>query len=125
MAVSILKLVLKGTTTTIPRPVVKRYFHSYNTATEASGVRIVIPHSLFINDAGALMGAAHLTTVVASKGYYLLYVNGVAQESALLTVGSTGSRVILNTGATTLTSSALITLMVSNFNPVSSTVITS
>ncbi|NJD01662.1 MAG: DUF4183 domain-containing protein [Ruminiclostridium sp.] len=122
MAVSLFKLVMSATTTTLSKPTIKRYQYKYRTA-QRSGVRIVISSNRFFNDAGQSMGTTKLTPISSSNGYYLLLVNGVLQQSGLYTVGATGSNVIINSGAQGLQVSAPITLVVNNFAPASTTTV--
>lgn len=116
------KLVMNATTTTVAKPAVKRYEYKLASA-QISGIRIVISYNRFYNDADALM-TTPLTTLSSSNGYYLLFVNGVCQQSSLYTIASNGSTVTIISGGTSLHISAPITLIVNNFAPSSSTTVT-
>ena len=60
----------------------------------------------------------NLTTATADNGYYMLFINGVLQQSSLYTVSGDGSQVVI-TDAATIPVGAPITLVVTNFAPVS------
>ncbi len=70
-----------------------------------------------MDDDGNVM-TGDLTTVETDNGYYLLFINGVLQQSGLYTVASDGSQVVINDAATILLGSS-ITLIVTNFTPTS------
>jgi len=124
MATSLFKLVMSATTTTgtttttttDSNPAVEKYFYKLQAAHRTSGT-VTIPSTSFVDDAGSAV-ASFLTTATANNGYYLLFVNGNLQESALFTVGANGSQVVI-TKSSTVPVSAPITLVVNNFGPTS------
>jgi hypothetical protein len=127
MAVEIFKLVMSATTntTTRTRPQVQKYFYKLAAAQRTNGRTITIPSTSFRDDAGSAV-AGNLTTRSSSNGYYLLFVNGVPQQSNLFAVSTNGSRVVI-TNASLVPLSAPITLIVNNFAPnsTSTTTVTS
>jgi hypothetical protein len=118
MAVSLFKLVMSATTTTTTttHPAVSKYFEKLTAGQRTSGT-ITIPSTAFTNDAGAAV-TSNLVTKSTNNGYYLLFVNGVLQQSNLFTVGASGSQVRI-TKCSLVPLSAPITLVVNNFAPVS------
>ena len=130
MAVSLFKLVMSATTTTgtttgtttDTNPAVEKYFYKLKAA-QRTGGKVTIPSTLFVNDSGASV-VSHLTTASTANGYYLLFVNGVLQESSLFTVAATGSSVVI-TKCSTVPLTAPITLVVNNFVPTSTSTSTS
>ncbi len=123
MATELFKLVMNAvtTTTTDAVPEVEKYFYNLNAAHRTSGT-ITIPATQFTDDTGNTM-AGNLTTATSDNGYYLLFVNGVLQQSSLFTVGANGSQVVI-TQASTVPVSAPITLAVNNFAPSSTSTTT-
>jgi hypothetical protein len=123
MATTLFKLVMNASTATSTDtdPAIKKYFYKLR-LTERTSATITIPAADFTNDAGLTM-TGNLTPATANNGYYLLFVNGVIQESSLFTVGSNGSNVNI-IHASTVPISAPITLAVNNFAPNSTSVTT-
>ncbi len=126
MATTLFKLVMDAVTTTDTEtnPEVEKYFYDLRSDERTSGT-ITIPAVRFTDDAGDTM-TGNLTTAAADNGYYLLFINGVLQQSSLFTVSAGGSQVAI-TQASTVPISAPITLVVNNFAPssTSTTTITS
>jgi len=122
MAATLFKLVMDATTTTDTNPEVERYFYKLEEADRDSGI-ITIPYDKFFDDEGNSL-TTNLTTATPNNGYYLLFVNGVLQQTSLFTVSSQGSSLEIR-NASSVPVSAPITLIVNNFAPVSNTVITS
>lgn len=118
MATKLFKLVIDAVTTTDTKinPEIDQYFYEL-TANEITGDTATIPATLFIDDDGNIM-TGNLTTVSTDNGYYLLFINGVLQQSGLYTVSGDGSQVVI-TDAATVPVGAPITLIVNNFAPVS------
>ncbi len=118
MATQLFKLVVDATTTTDTdiNPAVVKYFYELR-ETERTGDTVTIPATQFIDNNGDIM-TGNLTTAVTNNGYYLLFINGVLQQSSLYTVSSDGSQVVI-TDAATVPVGAPITLIVNNFAPVS------
>ena len=118
MATQLFKLVIDATTTTDTdvNPTVDKYFYELQEA-ERTGGTITIPATQFTDNNGDIM-TGNLTTAAAGNGYYLLFINGVLQQSSLYTVSSDGSQVVI-TDAATVPVGAPITLIVNNFAPVS------
>ncbi len=123
MATTLFKLVMNAVTTTDTdsNPEVEKYFYNLQ-GTELTDDTITIPATLFTDDAGDTM-TGNLTTVATDNGYYLLFVNGVLQQSSLFTVSAGGSQVVI-TQASTVPISAPITLVVNNFAPSSTSTTT-
>ena len=122
MATTLFKLVMDATTTTDTNPEVEKYFYNLEEVDRDSGI-ITIPYNKFFDDVGNSL-TTNLTTVASNNGYYLLFVNGVLQQSSLFTVSSEGSTLEI-TNASSVPVSAPITLIVNNFAPTSDTIITS
>jgi len=126
MATQLFKLVMNAVTTTDTdtNPEVEKYFYDLR-EDERVGDTVTIPAIRFLDDAGDTM-TGNLTTVATDNGYYLLFVNGVLQQSSLFTVSAGGSQVAI-TQASTVPVSAPITLIVNNFAPnsTSTTTVTS
>lgn len=121
MATSIFKLVMSAETETFTdtNPAVQKYFYKL----EGTGSAVItIPSTSFQDDSGTAV-ASNLATVTATNGYYLLFVNGVLQQSSLFTVASTGESVTISQ-CSTVPLSAPITLVVNNFVPSSTSTTT-
>lgn len=119
MAIKLFKLVMSATTNTTAEPTAYNYF--YTTTSAVDNTRIFIDNSKFLKDDGN--EATALVTKTANNGYYLLFINGELQQTGLYTVAASGVT-IEDTPAFTIPESAPITLTVTNFDPVSSTVVT-
>lgn len=124
MATNLFRLVMNATTTTTTEtnPQVEKYFYKLN-AGHVSSTAITIPATEFTDDAGNTM-TGNLTPVSTNNGYYLLFVNGVLQQSSLFTVGENGSQVVIDTPGSSVPISAPITLVVNNFVPISTSTTT-
>lgn len=116
MAIQLFKLAIDATTTTDVdvSPEITNYFYLLNEDERTAGV-LTIPATKFIDDAGDIM-TANLTTATTDNGYYLLFINGVLQQSSLYSVNADGSQVTVN-DAETIPVGAPITLIVTNFVP--------
>lgn len=123
MATQLFKLVMDAVTETdtTTNPEVEKYFYTLNEDERAGGT-VTIPYTEFFDDEGNSM-TTNLTTVSTDNGYYLLFVNGVLQQSNLFTVSAGGSQVIVSE-ASTVPVSAPITLVVNNFAPISTSTTT-
>ena len=121
MAKQLFKLVMTATTETIAKPTTTRLFNK--TTATVTAAYLVIPSSKFWNDAGTLLASNSITEEVASNGYYLLFIDGVLQQSSLYTVTSAAVS-ISAPSALNIALSTPITLAITNFAPVSSTVVT-
>lgn len=118
MATQLFKLVIDAATTTDTaiNPEVDKYFYELR-EDERTGGTITIPATQFTDNNGDIM-TGNLTTAATDNGYYLLFINGVLQQSSLYTVSTDGSQVVI-TDADTVPVDAPITLIVNNFAPVS------
>ena len=118
MAIQLFKLAIDAATTTDVdiNPEIIRYFYLLEEVDRTDDT-LVIPATKFVDDAGDIM-TGNLTTAVADNGYYMLFVNGVLQQSSLYTVSGDGSQVTV-TDAETIPVQAPITLIVTNFAPIS------
>lgn len=123
MATELFKLVMSAvtTTTTDTNPEVVKYFYKLR-EDERSGGTITIPSTQFMDDSGNAV-TGNLTTVATDNGYYLLFVNGVLQQSGLYTVSTDGSQVVIPQ-ASTVPVDAPIILVVNNFAPTSTSTTT-
>lgn len=118
MATQLFKLVVDAatSTTTDINPAIEKYFYELS-EDERTGSTVTIPSTAFTDkDGGDVTG--NLVTAAADNGYYLLFINGVLQQSSLYTVSVDGSEVVI-TDASTVPVGAPITLIVNNFAPVS------
>ncbi|WP_333650539.1 DUF4183 domain-containing protein [Lacrimispora sp.] len=118
MATQLFKLVIDAATTTDTaiNPEVDKYFYELREDERTAGT-ITIPAIQFTDNNGDIM-TGNLTTAATDNGYYLLFINGVLQQSSLYTVSTDGSQVVI-TDAATVPVGAPITLIVNNFAPVS------
>ena len=116
MATKLFKLVIDAVTTTDIdiNPEVEKYFYELS-ETERSGSTVTIPSTLFTDSEGVDV-TGNLTTAAANNGYYLLFINGVLQQSSLYTVSVDGSEVVI-TDAASILGGTPITLVVTNFAP--------
>ncbi|NLL76081.1 MAG: DUF4183 domain-containing protein [Clostridiales bacterium] len=118
MATQLFKLAIDAATTTDVEvnPEIERYFYLLSDD-DRTGDVLTIPATKFIDDNGDVM-TGNLTTATTDNGYYLLYINGVLQQSGLYTVNVDGSQVVVNDTAT-VPVGVPITLIVTNFAPIS------
>jgi len=118
MAIQLFKLAIDAATVTDVdiNPEIIRYFYLLEEVDRTDDT-LVIPATKFVDDAGDIM-TGNLTTAVADNGYYMLFINGVLQQSSLYTVSGDGSQVTV-TDAETIPVQAPITLIVTNFAPIS------
>lgn len=118
MAAQLFKLVINADTTTDTdiNPEIERYFYNLREDERTEGT-VTIPAAQFLDDENeAVVGA--LTTASEDNGYYLLFINGVLQQSDLFTVEEDGSEVEI-TDASTIEVGTPIILVVNNFAPTS------
>lgn len=118
MAAQLFKLAIDATTSTDVdiNPAIEKYFYLLEEVDRTDDV-LVIPATKFIDDEGNIM-TVNLTTAAENNGYYLLFINGVLQQSSLYTVSVDGSQVTVN-DAETIPVQSPITLIVTNFAPIS------
>ncbi len=118
MATQLFKLAIDAATTTdvVINPDIENYFYLLDAVDRTDDV-LTIPANKFTDDTGNVM-TGNLTTVATANGYYLLFINGVLQQSSLYTVSGDGSQVTVN-DAETIPVGAPITLIVTNFAPTS------
>ncbi len=118
MATQLFKLAIDAATTTdvVINPDIENYFYLLDAVDRTDDV-LTIPANKFTDDTGNVM-TGNLTTVATANGYYLLFINGVLQQSSLYTVSGDGSQVTVN-DAETIPVDAPITLIVTNFAPTS------
>lgn len=116
MATQLFKLAIDATTTTSVdvNPEIEQYFYLLSEDDRTDGT-LTIPATNFMDDAGDVM-TGNLTTATTDNGYYLLFINGVLQQSSLYTVNTDGSQVTV-IDAETIPVGAPITLIVTNFVP--------
>ncbi|QIB69300.1 DUF4183 domain-containing protein [Aminipila butyrica] len=118
MATQLFRLAIDATTTTDVdvNPEIVRYFYLLDETDRTSGV-LTVPATKFIDDAGDIL-TGNLTTATTKNGYYMLFINGVLQQSSLYTVNTDGSQVTVNDAAA-IPVGAPVTLIVTNFAPTS------
>jgi len=118
MATQLFKLAIDAATTTDTEinPEIEKYFYLLDEDDITGGVLTILA-TKFTDDTGTIM-TGNLTTATATNGYYLLFINGVLQQTSLYTVSGDGSQVTVN-DAGTIPVGAPITLIVTNFAPTS------
>ena len=118
MATQLFQLVIDAETITDIEinPELDKYFYELS-EDERTGATVTIPATEFTDDEGNVM-TDNLTVASTNNGYYLLFINGVLQQSSLYTVSVDGSQVVI-TDAATIPVGAPITLIVTNFAPLS------
>lgn len=118
MATTLFKLAIDAVTTTNTdiNPEVSKYFYELREDERTDGT-VTIPATQFTDSDGNIV-TDNLTTLATDNGYYLLFINGVLQQSSLYTVSGDGSQVVI-TNVATIPVGAPITLIVNNFAPVS------
>ncbi|OPJ56233.1 DUF4183 domain-containing protein [Alkalithermobacter paradoxus] len=116
-----LKVYAETTTDTNANPEVVKYFYTLSES-EIQGSTITIPATEFVDDDGNPV-TENLLTVNENNGYYLLFINGVLQQSSLYTVSTDGSNVVITEGDT-VPIGAPIVLVVNNFAPESTSTTT-
>ncbi len=120
MAAALLKLLVTAsaanTTHTVPTAI--RYFYTVVASHIVSGT-LTIPAASFVDDTNTAISS--ITTATANDGYYQLYINGQLQEGGLYTV--TANNVVV-TDATNIDENQIVSLVVNNFAPTTSSVIT-
>jgi len=123
MATELFKLVISAETTTDTNtnPEVEKYFYNLR-EDERTGDTITIPAAQFTDDEGTVI-VGNLTPIATDNGYYLLFINGVLQQSSLYTVSGDGSQVEITEGST-IPVDAPIVLVVNNFAPTSTSATT-
>lgn len=118
MATQLFKIVVDANTTSDIEisPEITQYFYPFASA-DLTDTVLTIPATKFIDDAGDLV-TGNLTIAAPDNGYYLLFINGVLQQSDLYEVDVNGANVVVQDAATILAGSP-ITLIVTNFDPTS------
>jgi len=112
MAVTLFKLAITAdtTTTVTTKPDVKRYFYILNQDHITDDV-LTIPANAFVDDAGDTVD--EITEITPDNGYYMLFINGVLQQTSLYTVSS--DEVVVQQ-ADEIEADAPIILVVTNFS---------
>ena len=112
---------MSATTSVWTKPKAIKYTQKLSAT--VSALNLYLGKSRFFNDAG--VSAQTFTTVSTDNGYYLLYINGAIQQSGLYTVGAAGTGLTIKgpTGAT-IYAGQPVTLVVTNFEPSSTTTVT-
>jgi hypothetical protein len=121
MPTEVFKVVVSASTTTTARPNVSRFF--FKTTAEVPGKTLTINDTQFFDDNGDPVGAGGIVTAATNNGYYNLFVNGIAMQEDTYTV-STTSVVITTDENMGLAQNTPIVLVVTNFDPESTTTIT-
>lgn len=104
-----LAITAETVTTVTTEPDVKRYFYNLNTDDVDEGV-LTIPAGSFVDDQDNPVGT--ITEITPGNGFYLLFINGVLQQSDLYTVSSTE---VVVQDASTIEPGSPIVLVVTNF----------
>ncbi|HEX9061105.1 MAG TPA: DUF4183 domain-containing protein [Clostridia bacterium] len=95
-------------------PAIQSFFYEKAAGDPTTG-DLTIPAASFTNDAGGtITDIAYVTDT--TNGYYLLFINGLLQESGNLVVNSTAKTVTI-TGGGSIGVGAPIALVVNNFAP--------
>ncbi|WMJ24052.1 DUF4183 domain-containing protein [Paludicola sp. MB14-C6] len=122
MAVSLFKLVISATTNTTTVPTANNFLYA-NTAAFSGASKVIAANKFTKNNGDA---ATAIVTKNTNNGFYMLFINGELQQTALYTVTSASLTIAVPGTATfTIPEGAPITLNVTNFVPVSSTTVTS
>jgi len=116
MAVQLFKLVIDVTTTTTTdiNPDVKRYFYELEEEDVDEGI-LTIPASKLVDDSGDPLDG-QIPVVDPENGYYLLFVNGVLQQSGLYSV-SEDEIEVQDIDTETTPPGAPIVLVIASFAP--------
>lgn len=104
-----LAITAETVTTVTTEPDVKRYFYNLNTDDVDEGV-LTIPAGSFVDDQDNPVDT--ITEITPDNGFYLLFINGVLQQSDLYTVSSTE---VVVQDASTIEPGSPIVLVVTNF----------
>jgi len=104
-----LAITAETVTTVTTEPDVKRYFYNLNTDDVDEGV-LTIPAGSFVDDQDNPVDT--ITEITPGNGFYLLFINGVLQQSDLYTVSSTE---VVVQDASTIEPGSPIVLVVTNF----------
>jgi len=115
MAVKLFKLVIDADTDTVTtiNPEVLRYFYEFD-ADDVEDSVLTIEAADFIDDEGNALTT--IETVTEEEGYYLLFINGVLQQSELYEVETDGSEITVDDVDTILPGTPII-LVVTKFEP--------
>lgn len=115
MAVKLFKLVIDAETNTVTtvNPEVLRYFYEFSLDDVEEGV-LTIEAADFVDDEGNALTV--IETVTEDEGYYLLFINGVLQQSELYEVETDGSEITVDDVDTILPGTPII-LVVTKFEP--------
>ncbi len=118
MAAQLFKIVVdaRTTTDTTLNPDIKKYFYELREDERDEDI-VTIPAEQFVDDENEAV-EEELTTIIEDNGYYLLFINGVLQQSDLFTVSGDGSQVEIS-DAEDIPLGSPIVLVVNNFVPVS------
>jgi len=122
MATKLFRLVMHAETQTdtVTKPNIQRFFYELDDVHRVDDT-ITIPAAQFTNDAGEAV--TELATVTQDNGYYLLFVNGLLQQTGLYTVEVSGQNLVI-TDAALVPVGAPVVLVVNNFVPESTSTTT-
>jgi hypothetical protein len=117
VAGQLFKLVLSGTTHTVPT--VKRYFYkaTKNLAITSLAGFTIKKTTIWDDTNAKIPTASFIAQAKTNDGYYMLFIDGVLQQSSMYTVTSANIQLRTTTSNYTLSQSAPITLIVTNFSP--------
>jgi hypothetical protein len=126
MALQLFKLVIDATTTTTTaiNPDVKRYFYLLDPDDiDDENDTLTISAVDMVDDTGAPLEAGGIPVIDPSNGYYLLFVNGVLQQSDLYTV-TANEIVVQDIDEENINPNEPIVLVAASFAPTSSSTTT-
>lgn len=116
MALKIFKPVITATATDMKvKPTIKRYFYEKAAGDPTTG-DLTISATSFTDDTGTTVTTDITYVTDTNNGYYLLFINGLLQESGSLTVNSTAKTVTIPGGGA-IGVGVPIALVVNNFAP--------
>lgn len=116
MALKLFKPVFTATATDMKvNPAIQRFFYE-KTALDPTTGDLTIPATSFVDDTGTTITTDIAYVTDTNNGYYLLFINGLLQESGNLVVSSAAKTVTI-TGGGTLGVGVAIALVVNNFAP--------
>lgn len=119
MPVTLLKLSMTATApTTQTFPTASGFFNTAPVGGYTGSASYTIADIDWVDDSGSAVTAGSLIPVTTDDGYVSLYINGQLQESDMLTVLSTTEATITFDSTTTIEEGKIISLIVTNFAPI-------
>ncbi|MGY0693616.1 DUF4183 domain-containing protein [Virgibacillus sp. FSP13] len=126
MALQLMKLTVSAETTVDIVPIDTRFFYVTSNATPAGSTLTIDAADFFADDGTAV---TELPALAANNSYFNVYVNGVLQMRGISTYtpGTTGTgslAIAVLTGGKTIPARAPIVLEIINYDPTTTTTIT-